>query len=122
MKEIEEYRTDQKLVLNAEGGIYFVYLSKILRIESTNNYCFVHLISGQSIFISKPLKSFELSLKQNGFYRIHNSHLINLEYLEKLTKDEGHYAIMANGIKLPVSRRKLPELMMYIKQSNGFIY
>lgn len=120
-KEINEPKADQKLVLNAEGGIYFIYLSKIIRIESTNNYCFVHLVSGQSIFISKPLKSFEISLKNNGFYRIHHSHLINLEYLEKLTKDNGNYAIMTNGIRLPVSRRKMPTLMEHIKRSNNFI-
>jgi len=111
----------RKLVLNAECGIYFICLNRIIRIESSNNYCFVHLISGQSLFIAKPLKSFELSLQDSGFYRIHNSHLINLTYLEKLTKDGGNYAIMVDGNRLPISRRKLPEFMMHIKKSRTFI-
>ena len=81
-EEIEETDIGRKLVLNAECGMYFVSLNRIIRIESSNNYCFVHLISGQSLFISKPLKSFEISLQNSGFYRIHNSHLINLHYLE----------------------------------------
>ena len=121
-RDFEDSYSDLKLVLNAESGIYFIHLSNIIRIESSNNYCFVHLTSGQSLFISKPLKSFEISLQNCGFFRIHNSHLINLNYLEKLTKDGGYYAIMVDGNRLPISRRKLPEFMIHIKKCGTFIF
>ncbi|MEM9547192.1 MAG: LytTR family DNA-binding domain-containing protein [Bacteroidota bacterium] len=111
---------NRKLVLNTESGVHFVCLTKIMRLESSNNYSFVHLISGNSLFIAKPLKAFEKQLCDCGFFRIHNSHLINLSFLDRLIKTNGNCAIMEDGKRLPVSRRKLQEFIMYIKSNNTF--
>jgi len=41
-----------------------------------------------------------------GFYRIHQSNLINLKYIDHYSKIDGGMVIMKDNSSLPVSRRK----------------
>ena len=50
-----------------------------------------------------------------NFFRIHRSHLINLEHLVKYVKGEGGYVEMSDGSKAEVSRRKKSDFMDFLK-------
>jgi len=41
-----------------------------------------------------------------GFYRIHQSHLIHIKYIDHFNKTEGGTVIMKDNSTLPVARRK----------------
>ena len=41
-----------------------------------------------------------------GFYRIHQSHLINLKYIDHYSKTDGGAVVMKDNSNLPVARRK----------------
>jgi len=45
-------------------------------------------------------------LEDFGFYRIHQSNLINLKYIDHYSKIDGGMVIMKDNSSLPVSRRK----------------
>jgi len=104
-----------RIGLQTENGLILVFLFDVVRIESSNNYCFVYLSNKQSIFVSKSLKNFERCLGSYHFIRIHNSHIINLNYLDKIVKEGNHYAIMYDGNKLPISRRKYLNVMNLVR-------
>jgi two-component system LytT family response regulator len=57
------------------------------------------------------LKEYDELLEPSGFIRVHHSHLINLEYLCTLMKNDGVYAVMNDGTQVPVSFRKRDDLM-----------
>ena len=61
--------------------------------------------------ISKNLKEYELMLADQGFYRVHNSHLINLSEVKKIIKSDGGYAIMNDDSSIAISPKKKDELM-----------
>ena len=96
----------EKIALPTLDGINFVNIKEIIRCESDNNYTNIFLTGGRKFIVSKTLKEFDEMLSPFNFFRIHKSHLINLNYLQKYNKGEGGYVIMEDGSELEVSRRR----------------
>jgi len=96
----------EKIALPTLDGINFVKIKDIIRCESDNNYTNIFLNDGKKHIVSKTLKEFDEMLTPFNFFRIHKSHLINLNYLQKYNKGEGGYVIMEDGSELEVSRRR----------------
>jgi two-component system LytT family response regulator len=96
----------EKIALPTLDGINFVKIKDIIRCESDNNYTNIFLNDGKKYIVSKTLKEFDEMLTPFNFFRIHKSHLINLNYLQRYNKGEGGYVIMEDGSELEVSRRR----------------
>jgi two-component system, LytTR family, response regulator len=47
----------------------------------------------------------------DNFFRVHRSHLINLEHVKKYIKGEGGYVIMSDNSQVEVSRRNKNEFL-----------
>ncbi len=45
-------------------------------------------------------------LPESIFYRIHQSHLINLNYVQKISKDDGGFIVMEGTCQIPIARRR----------------
>ena len=65
---------------------------------------------------SRTLGDFEDMFSGDNFFRVHRSHLINLEHLVKYVKGEGGYVLMSDESKAEVSRRKKPEFLSFLNQ------
>ncbi|GAB5524123.1 MAG: LytTR family DNA-binding domain-containing protein [Roseivirga sp.] len=94
----------RKIALNLSDEIRLVELSNIIRIEADNNYCRFVLKSDETVLVSKHLGHFYDILKNQGFARVHQSHLINKACLEKYVKKDGGYLVLNNADQVPVSR------------------
>lgn len=97
---------NKKLVLKTAENIYLVNTSDIIRCESDGGYTRFYLFDGKKILVSRNMKDFEEMLNGFGFYRIHQSHLINLKYIDHYSKIEGGAVVMKDNSTLPVARRK----------------
>ena len=62
----------------------------------------------------KLLKDFEDMLVPYHFYRVHNSHLINLNYIQKYLRSNGGRVVMQDGTEIEVARRKKEEFLKMI--------
>lgn len=96
----------QRLALPSLKGIELVRKDEVVRCESANNYTVFHLTNQREIVVTKTLKEFEDMLTGEGFLRVHQSHLINLNEVVQYLKEDGGYALMSDGSKVEVSRRK----------------
>jgi len=105
---------EQKIAIPNVDGIEFLQIKNIIRIESSSNYSKLVLQNGQTILVAKLLKDFEDILLAYRFYRIHNSHLINLDYIKKYIRGDGGQVVMNNGDTIDVSRRKKDEFLKII--------
>jgi two-component system LytT family response regulator len=99
-------KESKKIVLKTSDSIYAVAIKDIIRCESEANYTRFFLNDGRKILISKPLKEYDDMLNEFGFFRIHQSHFINLDYFEHYKKADGGYAVMKDSSVIPVSSRK----------------
>lgn len=106
----------EKMSISALDGIYFINIKDIVRCEAEDNYTHIHLRTGEKITASKTIKSYEELLSGVNFYRVHKSHLINLNYMRKFVKGDGGYLIMDDSKKIEVSRRRRPAFMLKINE------
>ncbi|MBI9037232.1 MAG: response regulator transcription factor [Bacteroidales bacterium] len=97
---------NKKLILKTAESIFIVNTNDIIRCESDAGYTNFYLLNGKKILVSRNLKEYEDMLDGFGFYRIHQSNLINLKYIDHYSKTEGGTVVMKDNSSLPVSRRK----------------
>jgi two-component system, LytTR family, response regulator len=105
---------DEKIVIPTSEGMEFIAINTILHVESSSNYSKIYFTNGKSILVTKLLKDFEEMLLPYRFYRIHNSHLINLQYIEKYIKGDGGQVKLTNGTLIDIARRKKEEFLKLI--------
>nr|WP_262897098.1 LytTR family DNA-binding domain-containing protein [Muricauda sp. CAU 1633] len=101
-----EDRSLTKIALRSSEGIDFVEAQDVIRVEANQVYSNFYLQNGKKILVSKPLGEFESMLESCNFFRVHKSHMINLDHIVKYVKGKGGYVIMKDGSNVDVSVRK----------------
>jgi len=98
-------------------GYKLVELNDIIRCEAESNYTKIIVKNTSTNFIiSKTLKHVESEIINSSlFYRVHQSHLINLNWIED-TQIKGNSIELKNGDKIPVSRAHKGELFQLMKK------
>ncbi|HXB12543.1 MAG TPA: LytTR family DNA-binding domain-containing protein [Bacteroidia bacterium] len=109
-----ESKETKKIILKTLDSIYALSIKDIVRCEAEVNYTHFFLSDGRKILISKPLKEYDELLSEYGFFRTHQSHLINLDYFERFKKTDGGFAILKDGSVIPVSSRKKDSFLQAI--------
>lgn len=101
-----------RIVLPTLEGFVVIELKNIIRLEADRNYTHFFLDTPEKLTISRTLKTYEELLGDNGFARIHQSHLINLSQIrEYKRRKKGGIVFLADGTELPVSESRKDELM-----------
>ncbi|WP_295122486.1 LytTR family DNA-binding domain-containing protein [uncultured Chitinophaga sp.] len=103
--------SNKKIALPTLNGLVFMPVQSIVRCESTGNYTKIFFTDRKQLLVSKPLKEFEELLSDIDFFRIHNSHLINLQQMDSYIQGEGGFALMSDGTQVEVSRRRKAEFL-----------
>lgn len=101
----------ERLALHDAQGISLVRVKDILYCHAQNNYTEFHIANRKPILVSKTLKEYDDILKDEGFFRVHQSYLINLDQVSQFQKQDGGYVKMSDGNLIGVARRKKEELL-----------
>jgi two-component system LytT family response regulator len=96
----------KRLVLKTQESVYVVELHEIIRCEADRNYTSFFLSSGKKILVSKTLKEYETLLSTHNFLRVQQSHLVNLDYVDRYDKGNGGSVVMKDGSEVPLSPAK----------------
>lgn len=96
---------DRRLSLKTLDSIHLVQVDQIVRCQSDNSYTTVHLSDGRSIVVSRPIKEFEEELTEEQFIRTHQSHLVNLFFVERFDRPTLRLQF-SDGQSAPVSTRR----------------
>jgi len=105
----------KKIVLKTSDKIHVVSINDIIHCKAENTYTTFFLLSGKKIIVSKPIKKYEEMLSEHGFMRVHQSHLINLNYIQHLNKQEGGILVMSDNSQIPVSNQQKQALIKYFE-------
>lgn len=100
----------QKIVLKTMDRIYSLHLHEIIRFHSEGSYTEVFLKDGKKIVVSRLLKEFDELLSNSGFLRVHQSHLINVDFIYCFEKPESLITMKDDSV-VPVSVRKRETLL-----------
>ncbi|PKP49455.1 MAG: DNA-binding response regulator [Bacteroidetes bacterium HGW-Bacteroidetes-11] len=105
---------NKKVILKTAEAIHVIDTDDIVRCESNSNYTMFYINDGDKIIVSKSIKEFVEFLEERNFFRVHHSHLINLNFLKRFKKDE-LFCVLKDNTEVPVSFRKRNELLKMLK-------
>lgn len=114
---LQEKTQREKIALPTADGLLFVKIKNILRCESDSSYTNFVLASGKKILVTRTMKEFEKLLPNNTFYRVHKSHLINIQYIDQYITRDGTSVIMENNDCIPVARNRKDDFLKVIANS-----
>ncbi len=106
----------KKIVLKNSDSIFAINVSEIIRLEASNNYTTFYTENQSPIVVSKTLKEYEEMLAEYGFYRIHQSHLINLNFFARYDKKDGGTVVLKDKTALPIALKKKELLFEYLEK------
>ncbi len=109
-------QTPQKIVLSDTQNIHLVDIDDIMYCMAVSNYTHFYLEDNREIVISKTLKHYDDLLQDSGFFRVHQSYIINLKYFGRYSKRDSGEAVLKNGKIIPVSTRKRDNLFKVLKE------
>ena len=112
--EAERTRRPLKVALASKDTIEFVPPGDIILCEADSNYTNVYLIDGTRRVISRTLKDFEEILTPSGFFRPHNSYVINLDHVKEFQRGDGGGIVMKNLKEIPVAKNRRNELLVLL--------
>ena len=104
-----------RLILSNNQGMIFTQASEIIRVEADSNYSTFYLTDNERYMISRTLGFYEDILNAYSFYRVHQKHLVNLNYVRKFIKGEVDLVEMCDGSKVEISRRKKTRFLELMK-------
>ncbi|HLV15644.1 MAG TPA: LytTR family DNA-binding domain-containing protein [Xanthomarina sp.] len=103
-------KSHSKIALPTGVGYQIVDINNIVRCQSDNNYTNIFCNEQRSVLISRTLKEIEELLTDQGFIRVHQSHLINPKFVKGILKQDGGSLIMSDDEEIPVSRQKSKQI------------
>lgn len=95
-----------KLAIPTSEGMEYLNTRDIIRIEADRSYSWFFMKDGTKYLVSRNLKEYQDLLSDRNFFRTHNSHLVNLEWVKKYIRQEGGYIQMTDDSTVPISRSK----------------
>jgi DNA-binding LytR/AlgR family response regulator len=91
------------ICVKSYGDYRFIEARDICYLQADNNSTDIHLNTGEMITAFKTLKHFE-SVLANPFVRIHNSYIVNVDYVSRIHTGNSVCYIKNTTTKLPFSK------------------
>jgi len=95
----------ERFVIKSGGRVFFIRAAEIDWIEAAGNYVKLHAATEAHLF-RETMNAIEARLDPDIFFRIHRSHIINIERVKELQPwFNGEYVVfLKNGTRLTLSR------------------
>jgi two-component system LytT family response regulator len=104
-----------KVAISHTRGIKLIDIHDIMYLEASGNCTVLYFKDGTRYLDTRTLKIYEGILNPAFFYRIHKSHIVNMEYLKEYLNEDGHFAILKNGKLLSVARNRVSNFVKTLK-------
>ena len=103
-----------RLSLAIKGGILLIDPINIVRVEASGSYSIFRFSNRPKLIVSKRLGVYEDILSPDQFVRVHHSHLININYVDKYMRSGGGYVILKDQERISVSAGRKHYLEQYL--------
>lgn len=114
LQNLVRQQKDHTISLSTAEGLEFVPIHSIIRLEANGAYTIFHLKEGRKIMVSRNLKEYESILSDHGFFRVHNSYMVNLKEIKRYLRTDGGYVVMNDDTTLSISPKKKDELLQLL--------
>lgn len=105
----------KKIAFNTNSGYVIKEVNDIIYAKSANNYTEVYFSGKEKVFVARTMLDYEKMLDSFGFFRIHQSYLVNFKYVVRFDTEELELHL-TTGEALPVSNRKKTILLEMLRR------
>lgn len=116
-RSINEQQPAAKITISHTKGFKVIDEDKIISINAEGNCSNLHFTDGTAYLDTRPLKTYEELLSPAKFFRVHKSHIINLDQVTEYLHEDGHQVILKNGKRVPVARLRLRKFINRLRQN-----
>ncbi len=101
----------RKIAIPTVEGFVFINMFDIIRCEANGAYTLIFTNKKEKITASRNIKEYEDVLPKSQFFRIHNSHLVNINRILRYNKGRGGTVTMEDGTQIEVASRRRNEFI-----------
>ena len=110
--------TKKKIVVPLMNGFEIIKLVDILYIKAEGSYAHIHQENGTSLMVSHNLKYYEdIFNGEINFIRVHRSYLVNINFVKRISRNDGATLVMENNTELPIALDKVDFILNYFNFS-----
>ncbi len=102
------HKIPPRIALHSAAGIILLAWKDIMYATAESNYTRVYATGDRHYIVSRTLKEVENNFPASSFFRIHQSHLVNLDAIIRVSTSEVH---MSDHKVLPLARNKRKAFM-----------
>ena len=106
-----QYTKKNKIAIPTGQGLVFMELDNLIRLEAQGSYTIIYINNKEKVLASRNIKEFEEILSNTHFFRIHNSHIVNLNRIIKYNKGRGGTLTMDDGSQIEVASRRKADFL-----------
>ena len=100
------------------NGFEIIKLVDILYIKAEGSYAHIHQENGTSLMVSHNLKYYEdIFNGEINFIRVHRSYLVNINFVKRISRNDGATLVMENNTELPIALDKVDFILNYFNFS-----
>ena len=104
LKEIiKQYGEKHKVKIQSKDNIRFFKTNDIIRFEAIYGKTTIYMTDGSHSEISENISAIEEQLEDFSFLRIHPNHIVNLQFLSKISSQDKNQIELTSGVILPVT-------------------
>lgn len=108
-------KQSNRIAISHTKGLKIVEDNTITHLEANGNCTTIYFEDGTRYLDTRTLKIYEHILNPAKFFRVHKSHIINLSRLTEYLNEDGHFAVLKGGLKIPVARNRVTEFVKTLK-------
>jgi len=109
-KQAKQSNLPTTLLISYKNENVNVRVDQILYLRSEGAYTYFHM-NDRVILSSKNIGYYQVLFTDLYFIRCHHSYLVNVRRIDKIIRQRTGQLIMSNGEQIPVSQRKLADLL-----------
>lgn len=102
-ENIRERKVLKRIILRTSDALQLISVADIIRAEAESNYTHFYLRGGKHIMVSRTIKEYDAMLSGSGLIRVHQSHLVNIDFIDKFLKRDGGHLKLKDGSVVQVS-------------------
>ncbi|MBO6517933.1 MAG: response regulator transcription factor [Bacteroidia bacterium] len=100
-------KTPPKITIPTRHGFKIIDSAELCWVQADGNYSWIHLNGERAELVTRTIGHFEDILDSEKFVRVHNSSLINLDFLAEFSFEGGGTAFLKDGTSLNIAKRRL---------------
>lgn len=115
LQELREGERGPRIAVDHAKGIKFFDPRTIAHVEADGNCTVLHFLDGSRYLDTRTLRVYEEMLDPAQFLRVHRSHLVNMAHLREYLRDDGHWAVLRNGTRVPIARDRIDAFLSAVR-------